>query len=255
MNNSRLNDEALVQQFIEGQTHLAANGRLQIRPALDTRQLIARNGQILAIARPQKTPPAVFIRPKSTYTPLLDRLLRSSAFFPVTSDAPQGFLCYQHHTVPKGYQSQCGPARVLWRQWWLRHRQGRPPLAELELLLFIKKNWRPIRKIIFNHSTLFITTQCGETAHQGEDLVVWAEAAAPASRGAIQNRAAVSRRAVREAVETPTPSEAAFAVAPPPLPTHLRQIVRQEAGRLYVETPLGELVVEGVDLRCHLKTL
>lgn len=258
MNDSYLDDDVIIQRFIEGRAHLAANEKLRVQSALDTEQLLARNGQILAIARLQETPPEVLVRKKSSYSQLMDRALQSSAFLPVRSNAPQGFSRYIYHTVPEGYQPHCAPARVLWRQWWLRHRQGRPSLVELDLALFTKGDWCPIRNIIFNHSTLFITTHWGETAHHGEDLVVWAEKKASTGQqerrlGVLRNRKTAS--SVLGSKGKPGPISSSQVSGIPAIPATLQQVVRQEAGKLYIQTAVGEVVIEGTDLRCGLTTL
>lgn len=256
-----MDDSSLIRLFIQGQAQLAANEHLRVQPALDTEQLIARNGQILAIARLQITPPTVHVRPKSTYLKLIDRSLRSQAFFPVKSKAPQGFLCYRYYTVPAGYKPKCAPARLLWRQWWVRHRQGRPRLAEFDLALFVHGDWCPIRNIIFNHSTLFITTHQGESAHQGEDLVVWIEkdtspatAFTPRSPTYPRSRQRVyaalnKRKAQYPGASCLQPVSSALVEGLQALPQPWHRFVREEAGKLYVKTPLGELRVEGTNLR------
>lgn len=261
MNQNQLDDVSLIKLFIQGKASLATSEKLRVQPALDTEQLLARNGQILAIARLQAKAPEVLVRPQSSYTQLISETLQSQAFLPGAPDSSTGFLRYQYHEVPNGYQPRCAPARVLWRQWWLRYRNGRPRLVELELILFTYGEWQPIRNIIFNHSTLFVTTHRGETAHQGEDVVVWAEKTTPIANGTIPRlRTALHshRQRSRPSGDAPVPPSCPL---PPPaiasrqdLSPHLQQVVRQENGRLYIRTSAGELIVEGSNLRCQLKT-
>lgn len=175
MNKNCIDDVTLIRLFIAGRANFAANGKLRVQSALDTQQLLARSGQILAIARPKAEPPEIGVRPQSSYTALLDRTLRAHSFLPLGTGQSKGFARYRYHLAPEGYQLRCASARDLWREWWMRYRQKRPQGVQIDLLFFTQQKWYSIRDIVFSNSTLFVTTYRGETAHQATDLVVWAE--------------------------------------------------------------------------------
>ena len=270
MNSSYLDDVALIQLFIKGKAHLASNEKLRVQSALDTDQLLARNGQILAIAQLKAEPPEIRVRHQSTYAELLDKTLRSHNFLPPSAESISGFTRYENYAGPEGYKLYCEPARLLWRQWWLRYRQNRPQFLDMELLLFTHQQWYPIRHIVFSSSTLFVTTYRGETAHQGEDLVIWAEKATPKANqpspslvgNRRQNRTVRSPASSSSAAVTVTQQAAVSKLKAAPvvahqgmLPQTLRQVARYEAGKIYIKTALGELVVEGTNLRCQLTNM
>ena len=282
MKSSYLDDVALIKLFISGQACLAANEKLQVRSALETEQLLTRNGQILAIAELEAKPPEIRVRCQSTYTELLDKTLRSQGFLPPKSEIKAGFRRYEYHKGPAGYQLHCEPARMLWREWWIRYRQHRPQFLDMELLLFTHDQWYPIRNIVFSNSTLFVTTYRGETAHQGDDLIIWAKAKALKNRRAnslagkggqrqkqtatpspqTATNATLSSRSPRPSVPRPSMVSASqsaksgsnvtvTAKATCNLPQTWRTVVRFEGDKLYIKTALGELMIEGTDLRCQ----
>ncbi|MEL7314762.1 MAG: hypothetical protein AAFN08_07395 [Cyanobacteria bacterium J06559_3] len=279
MKSSYLDDVALIERFIEGQAHLAANEKLQVQSTLDTDQLLSRKGQVLAIARLKTDPPEIRVRSESTYTELLDKTLRSRGFLPPRAHNMAGFVRYERYKGPAGYQLRCEPARLLWREWWIRYRQNRPQFLDMELLLFTHNQWYPIRNIVFSNSTLFVTTYRGETAHQGDDLVIWAENKTPQarrSRPISGTRAQLQRQPGQTPVNTrPSPTRSPLSapqisqseVSQPAvstakgtavngnncsLPQAWRSVARCEAGKIYIKTALGELVIAGTDLHCQL---
>ncbi|MGF1521858.1 MAG: hypothetical protein ACFBSF_05995 [Leptolyngbyaceae cyanobacterium] len=282
MKSSYLDDVALIELFIKGQAHLAANEKLQVQSTLDVEQLLSRKGQVLAIAHLKASPPEIRVRCQSTYTELLDKTLRSQGFLPPSPDDTAGFICYERYKGPEGYQLHCEPARLLWREWWIRYRQNRPQFLDMELLLFTHNQWYPIRNIVFSNGTLFVTTYRGETAHQGDDLVIWAEnKALPARRSRFISGRGTPRQQPTAAHQTstdkplaaprsqtsapgtlkPLPSQSAIASASSAVvnrgncsvPQAWRTVARCEAGKIYIKTAIGELVVEGANLRCQLR--
>ncbi|MEO0535515.1 MAG: hypothetical protein AAF215_16790 [Cyanobacteria bacterium P01_A01_bin.123] len=175
MNKNYIDDIALIRLFVTGRANLAANEKLRVQSALDTYQLLAHNGQILAIAQPKASPPEIGVRPQSDYVDLLDKTLRAHSFLPIETDRSKGLTRYKYYGAPVGYQVQYSRARMLWREWWIQYRQRRPQSLQTEFLILTQQQWYPIRDIAFSHSTLFVTTHRGETAHRGDDFVIWAE--------------------------------------------------------------------------------
>ncbi|MGD1906910.1 MAG: hypothetical protein ACFB0C_13065 [Leptolyngbyaceae cyanobacterium] len=254
MGNVYLDDVEIVRQFIEGEGALVANESLRIQAALDTAQLLARNGQILAIARLQNSPSQVLIRPQSDYAELLHQVLEAYEYVPLGQDAQTQFQRYEHHAVPVGYQLHCAAARELWRQWWLQHRHSPAAFFPEELQLLSNDQWCPIQDIVFNQGTLFVKTALGETIHQGHDSLVWIEQQAEASDDEPTQFLTADMAAeqgyvstVRQSPQSPQPKRPQTQV-----PAPLNQIVRHESGKLYVRTALGELVIEGSNLNCRL---
>lgn len=269
MKSSYLDDTTLIKLFIKGQAQLAANEKLRVQTACDTTQLIARNGQILAIAQLQVESPNIRVRSQSTYTELLDTILKSHNFLPSGSEDAAGFAQYRYYEGPPGYKLHCESARLLWRHWWIRYRQSRPQFLDLDLLIFTHQQWYPIRHVVFSNSTLFVTTYRGETAHQGDDLVLWADKqTSRAKKTTLSPRTKTQRpklttRPHTPAASTSSPTESlpttarnsltAESVATCPLPQALQQVARCEAGKIYIKTALGVIVIEGKDLSCHLQ--
>lgn len=280
MPKSYLDDLTLIRSFIKGEAQLAVNDKLRVQSALNTDQLLARNGQILAIAKLKANPSQIRVRQESSYAELLDKTLRNHNFMPTGATDASGTVSYEHCQGPEGYKLFCEPARLLWRQWWLSYRHSRSSAMNVDLLIFTKQKWYPIRTIEFGRGTLFITTLRGDVALQGEDLAIWAEKDASlaqdqrvtqmAAAARIQSKVAGapvgnSRPAAATATATApspttaqtsqphyTPGVAGATVTASRIPRSLERVARNEAGKLYIQTNVGEVVIEGVNLRCRL---
>jgi hypothetical protein len=248
-----LDDVEIVRQFIEGEGALTANESLRIQVDLDTTQLLARNGQVLAIARLQSSPSTVLIWAQSDYAALFHQVLEAYEYVPVGEDAQTRFQIYEHHTVPVGYQLHCDEARELWRQRWLQRRHSPTALRPYELQLLKAGEWSPIQEIVFNQDTLFVTTPLGETVHQGNDLLVWIEQQAEANGDEPTQFLTAEMAAEQGYLKAATPPQRQPPIRPHhAAPVPLDQIVRSKSGKLYVRTALGELVIEGSNLNCRL---
>ncbi len=255
-----LDDVEIVRQFVEGQGTLIANASLRIQAALDTTQLIASNGHILAFARLQNCPSTILIRSQSDYAELLHQVLEAYEYFSVGPDPKTQFQMYEHHQVPAGYQLHCAPARNMWRQWWLQHRQqAAASNLQTAFQLLVAGEWAPIQSVLLSQGNLYITTPFGETLHQGHDRIVWIEEQAEDS---VDEPTQFLTAEMAEAQGHTTPQfphgqavQERYAVPSRPddtIPIPLQGVVRSESGKLYVRTTLGEVVIEGSHLNCRL---
>jgi len=267
-----LDDLSLVRLFVQGDACLTSNQNLKIQPADKDCQLMDHHGQLLAVAQLQALPPTICVRRQTDYTELLQKTLLVYDYVPVGCNTDTDICRYEYHPVPAGYELRYTQARELWKSWWTRRRRLQRQAVQTDLLIFTKREWYPVRDIILNQGTLFIKTYLGETAHQGNDWVVWLEkdrseetqylpakaareealsqpdqpAAAPASETAPLPQPPIRR------VPAPAPQPSrATAKQSQETPT-LDDVVRYERGRLCIRTPLGDVIVEGDNLRCYL---
>jgi len=277
-----LDDTALILNFLKGNNTLVANQNLRVEPAFDAVQLLAKRGGLIATLRMLESVPIVTVRRGSEYWNLLHHALVENCFVPLGSNEKQpDFDDYKKQEVPGGYHFNCTEAKVLWQQWWTRTRQGNRHGIQMDLLVFTRNTWYPIREIISNQGTLFISTLATELVYQGTDIVVWLNRLPQAATGkpetqptpatqSIQPLTDASQSQQHPAVRQLSTRRIAGDRNPLPAtkPEHdrepdsqmgsamlrpdLRSVLRWHQGYLYVKTDIGEVVIEGKDLKFWL---
>lgn len=263
-----LDDLTLLQWFVSGDATLEANQSLRIQPANNLRQLLGRKGSLLATAYDAITPARIEVRRHTDYTDVLHQVLIDHHFLPIGQGLDSQVLCYAHHPIPQGYRVNYAAARQMWKQWWIQHsRRGNRPL-QLDLLVLVSNQWYPIRDIAINSGTLYVDTLRGENVYHGDDMVAWLEKepceegdktcfwAPPPAQAAptppAEPPAAAGTVPVRGPAPAPPPPR--IPVAPAPQATvdpTLAPVVYALDGKVYIQTAVGVVVVEGKELKAY----
>jgi hypothetical protein len=200
------------------------------------------------------------------------------------------FARYQKRELPPGYKLNATDASALWKEWWTNSRSGNRDRVELDVLLFTRNQWFAIRDITCKQGVFFIKTLGPEVVRQASEPVIWLNRVAHSylesalrqpqvtdqieennsPKGISSPSQALSAQPSCVGAETITgadqtsisnKSQAAgleqfsSTVGQAELAPDLRQVVRVHQGKLYVMTPLGEIIVEGNNLKFHLNSL
>jgi hypothetical protein len=265
-----LDDTTLINKFIRGEVSLAANQNLRVEVAFEVVQLLTKRGILLATAslEGEHQTRTIVVRQNSDYWQLMHRLLAESRFMLIEPAEQSGFVKYEERPVPAGYKLYCTEARQLWKAWWTNIRHGNRHSIQLELLIFQRNTWYPVREIACNQGTLFVKTLAAEIALQGNDLIAWLQKGEspidqhldqklpvpqPTTQKVSVSEAVSPSRSIEfnGAVESKPTRPAAQMVAGADLST----VIRHSQGKLYVTTALGEVVIEGIDLKVWLNSL
>lgn len=255
-----LDDLTLLQWFVSGDASLEANQSLRIQPANNLRQLLGRKGSLLATAYDAVMPPRIEVRRNTDYTDVLHQILVDHHFVPIGQGLDSQVLCYAHYPIPEGYHIVYGQARQLWKQWWSHASRLSDRHLQLDLFVLTNQQWYPVRDIAINHGTLYIDTLRGETVHHGDDMMVWLEKdrceeadktcfwAPPAPKSAPAHRAELRASAPLTAPQASAqPQPVAQAMVDPTL----APMVYALDGKVYVQTALGVVVIEGENLKAY----
>lgn len=280
-----LDDLAVVTSFARGERLLVANQHLRVEPAFDSIQLLAKRGGLIGAIRYDEAVPTALAR-TGEYWNLVNQVLIENHFMPLGTDGA-GFYQYRKTSIPAGYTMQFAPAKMLWRDWWRRNRHNIGSKIQMDMLVFVRNTWYPIREVTPNHEMLFVTTLVAEIQLDGKDLVVWLTrtANAPATSNAqatpstlTNSSDRLSRVPVASGANTPPQTSPASAQKQPPHPAQLAQkpvppydvlpvsarsrtnsnpsdlkkVARLIDGKLYIKTAVGEIVVEGEGLKFWL---
>jgi len=284
-----LDDRALIQQFIQQQGTLLSNQNLRVEPAFDSAQLLAKRGGLIATIKQTKGVNSVVVRRSSEYWNLVHQVLLEHRFVPLGKPGKSEFGQYEQRQLPAGYKLNCGEARILWKEWWTNARYTSHNSIQVDLLISVRDTWYPIRDVVCSQSMLYVTTLVSEFVFLGTDQVIWlsklpnqrpqlqAEGHPSGPSAAQSNPASVSNQAIRKqvvehpALATKEPSQRSVSQQPASsMPVEipvskasedpknvtvrpdLRQVVEIRQGKLYIMTALGEVVVEGANLKFRL---
>ncbi|XGW00211.1 MAG: hypothetical protein ACAF41_14895 [Leptolyngbya sp. BL-A-14] len=266
-----LDDATLIQQFISGGATLAANQNLRIEPAFDSVQLLAKRGGLVASLKRVGSRQTILVRQQSDYSALIHQILLACQFMPTPGGNGQsGFAQYQADDIPAGYEVIHATAKELWKEWWRTARHTSMQGIHMNLLIFVRDTWYPIRNIVCSQGTLFITTLVNEVTFTGNESLTWLRrstppqtirktppAAAPTLARSLKPFNQIGYASKTDPERPQAPTSANFLNKPTALDAlphpELRQVLRIRHGKLYVKTVLGEVVVEGSDLQYRLE--
>ena len=183
-----LDDEKLIEQFVQGGYRLLASANLRIEVNGGLSQLLARNGDPIAIMYLHNRPRSVIVKQSSPFLKLLDRLLidRDFVMFGNASNRA-GFIEYKHYTTPAGYIILYTEPAVLWKKWWPTEKFQDKQRFNMEILVNFKHNWYPVQNIIVNAGIFTIKTIAGQLELNRDQQVLWLAQIAPENAGFTAN--------------------------------------------------------------------
>ncbi|HEY9703442.1 MAG TPA: hypothetical protein V6C58_13400, partial [Allocoleopsis sp.] len=106
-NNAKiLSDEQLLKYFVQGDTRILASNNLRLDYKANTARISHRKtGEVFAIFKPLEKPYCIYLRENNQYEDLLIKVFLENKFIPLTGlDKHTGFVIYQQHEIPNGYQ-------------------------------------------------------------------------------------------------------------------------------------------------------
>lgn len=263
-----LDDITLIQQFISGEATLAANQKLRIEPAFNSVQLMAKRGGLIATMNRSGSRQTVLLRQESDYSAIMRQILLARQFVPVAGVGDQsGFEQYRADEIPAGYEATHATAKALWKEWWRTARKKSGHGIYMDILIFVRDTWYPIRNIVCSQGSLFVTTLVSEVSFESGEQLTWLRQLPPLRPGDTELTSPVPIRSLQPLNSPPQPSIAHKEQQPVPTPpaflskrdaltsvsrSDLKQVLRFRQGKLYVTTALGDIVVEGSHLKFRL---
>lgn len=166
--------EEFVDRSVQQQEILLATPKLRAETIGGANQLLSKTEGIIATTHLNSDPRNVLVKWKSSYWKSINQLMLGKNFIPVTRHKDV-FYNYQYRPTPKGYELRCASAIELWRDWW-RHRSRSQGLGiPMEMLVWTRESWYPIRDVICSNGSLYIKALGNELAIYGSDILIWLE--------------------------------------------------------------------------------
>jgi hypothetical protein len=168
-----LDDRQLIEKFTQGSNQLLASTNLRLEVNGGLSQLLARNGDPIAIAYLQAKPRTVIVKHSSPFLESIDRLLIERDFVMFGDASRAGFIEYKHYVTPAGYRIWHTDPAILWKKWWPTERFQDKQRFNMDILVSFKNNWYPVQNIIVNAGTFTIKTIAGQLVLKRDDKVLW----------------------------------------------------------------------------------
>jgi hypothetical protein len=276
-----LDDITLIVQFVKQEGKFISNQNLRIEPAFDSIQLLTKRGGAIATIKTSKDAPVVSLRRNSEYWDLVNQSLTEHGFMPKNPLEKSEFIQYEKHEIPDGYSLHCTEAKILWKEWMNRVRYDSRNTVQTDLLIICNDGWHSMHEIVCSYGSLYITIPTSEIVYQSADLVVWLSKKPNYSAGQSSEKTAstgyansstnsnhsASKQNLRQAdfigkdlpQQTPLPPGAKASGSASrekqgntPIRPDLREVIKFRQGKLYVTTAIGEVVIEGSNLKFWL---
>jgi hypothetical protein len=166
-------DTKLIQKFAQGSNQLLSNDRVRLETSAGVSQVIAQNGEILAIMYLQRQPRTALIKAGSAYAEKLSEHLIDRDFVLLGDAKLSGFLEYRHYVTPAGYRVNYTEPAILWKKWWPTERFQNKQRFNMNILVRLNDNWYPIQTIVVEAGRFTIKTLPGQIDIKSNEQILW----------------------------------------------------------------------------------
>lgn len=168
-----LEDDRLIEKFIQGSNQLLASENLRLEVNAGVSQLLTRNGDPIAIMYLQSKPRTLIVKHSSPFLELIDRMSIERDFVMFGTASRTGFIEYRHYVTPAGYRIWYTDPSILWKKWWPTERFQDKQRFNMNILVSLKSSWYPVQNINVNAGTFTIKTIAGQLSLKRDDKVLW----------------------------------------------------------------------------------
>jgi hypothetical protein len=216
-----LDDDRLIEKFVQGSNQLLASANLRLEVNGGLSQLLARNGDPIAIMYLQNKPRTVIVKHNSPFLELIDRLLIDRDFVMFGDASRAGFIEYKHYITPAGYRIWYTDPAILWKKWWPTERFQNKQRFNMDILINFKNSWYPVQNISVNAGTFTIKTIAGQLVLKRDDRVLWLAQI-------LQNQPEATGNIQSESIPMPVAQMRAMSVFAPPSSADLAKKIHQK---------------------------
>jgi hypothetical protein len=263
-----MNDLTLIEQYIQGKSILAFSQNFRIESIGETIQLLSKNGFFIATINLADQIKVFHVRQESHHWEFLNKVLLENNFMP-TMKSGNGLIQYEYYPLPKCYKMNYTEALDLWKLWRSHTHHKVNNSAQLNLLILHNNDWQKIQDMAFSRESVFIKTPVDEIVLDNCDRLLWLvyTEEEPELATVIQTKAVTKENYSPEITKlsddellfvSPDKLQDDFAacennpfitsvVSSPKITSN--NIVQLHQGKLYIQTPEGEIVVEGSNLK------
>jgi hypothetical protein len=166
-------DTKLIQKFAQGSNQLLSNERMRLETSAGVSQVIASNGEIVAIMYLQRQPRTALIKAGSAYSAKLDEHLVDRDFVLIGDAKLSGYQEYRHYVTPAGYRVHYTEPAILWKKWWPTERFQNKQRFNMNILVRLNDNWYPIQNIVVEAGNFTIKALPGQIVVKSNEQLLW----------------------------------------------------------------------------------
>ena len=173
--NPMTRESEIIGYFVQGQKQAIVSGNLKLEYTETSIRLSNNNGQLIGISKQvNKWQRKVLISHKFADKLMLARALVAAGFIARQKSSHPEFAEYHHYQVPAGYSLNYTEVMQLWRTWWHNKRyQLNVASAPIDLLIFNKGNWYPVKDLQPKQGSFILLTARGELSIEAAEYIVW----------------------------------------------------------------------------------
>jgi hypothetical protein len=170
-------EQEIIEYFAQGQKREISSRNLKLEFTETSVRLSSTNGKLIGIAKQtNEWQRKVLVTNDSTYRHQIVETLLARGYIRRQKSSHPDFSEYHHYRVPKGYQLHYTETLQLWRAWWHDKRDRlNAPNTSIDMPIFTKGNWYPVRDLQPKQGNFTIQTAIGSINLAPEDYVVWLE--------------------------------------------------------------------------------
>jgi hypothetical protein len=177
--NPMVKESEIIGYFVRGQKQAVASGNLKLEYTETSIRLSNNNGQLIGISKQvNKWQRKVLISNKFADKLTLVQALVAAGFIARQKSSHPEFAEYHYYQVPDGYRLNYTEVMQLWRTWWHNKRyQLNIASAPIDLLIFNKGHWYPVKDLQPKQGSFILLTARGEISIEAAEYIVWIDSA------------------------------------------------------------------------------
>ncbi len=168
-----LDDNKLIEKFVQGSDRLLASDGLRIEVTGGVSQLMTRSGDTIAMMYLQNKPRNIVVKKTSSFAEIVDRIAIELDFVDFGDASREGFTEYKHYVTPAGYRIWYTEPSILWKKWWPTERFQNKQRFNMDILVNFKGSWYPVQNINVSAGNFTIKTIAGQLVLKRDNKVLW----------------------------------------------------------------------------------
>jgi hypothetical protein len=177
--NPMIKESEIIEYFVQGQKQAVSSGKLKLEYTETSIRLSNHNAQLIGISKQvNKYQRKVLISNKFADKHTIIPALLAAGFIARQKSSHPEFAEYHYYQVPDGYKLNYTEVMQLWRTWWHNKRyQLNVASAPIDLLIFNKGNWYPVKDLQPKQGSFILLTARGEISIEAPEYIVWIDSA------------------------------------------------------------------------------
>jgi hypothetical protein len=174
-------ESELIEYFVQGQKQAISTEKLRLEYTETSIRLSDNHAQLIGISKQvNQWQRKVLISNNSDYRSALITALVGAGFIARQKSSHPEFTEYHHYQIPAGYKLNYTEVIQLWRTWWHNRRyQLNVKIAPIDISVFSKGNWSPVRDLQPKQGSFVLLTARGEITIDAAEYIVWIDRSDP----------------------------------------------------------------------------